>query len=194
MRRYAAYACVAGSLVLVACTDQVPGTPTPAATATYSCQARSVTGRAYTQFRSNGHPLSVSIPKLPDWRSAPTALRENQLALMKTIGTTQSYVALSILRPEPDRDKASAQLSKLTRFDPSVSIVQEETVNVCSLEASRLAGIAENRGLRFDYLNLAYPANGVFYPIQLRNQMGAGDVPLFGTDVDVIFRNLQIGP
>ncbi len=50
------------------------------------------------------------------------------------------------------------------------------------------------RGLRFDFLNLAYPADGVFYPVQLRNQTGAGDLSLFGADVDVMFRNVQIGP
>lgn len=194
MRRYAVCASVAGSLVLAACTNQVPGTPTSATTATYSCQARSVTGRAYTQFRPNSQPFSASIPELPGWRSAPTALRENQLALTKTIGATRSYVALSILRPEPDRDKASTQLSKLTRFDSSVSIVQEEAVNVCGLEASRLAGIAENRGLRFEYLNLTYLADGIYYPVQLRGQMAMSDFSSFGAEVETMFRNLQIGP
>ncbi len=148
----------------------------------------------FRQLRPHNEPFSISIPRLPDWQSVPTALRENQLALTKTIGPTRSYVALSVLHPEFNRDKAFAQLDKLTRFDSSLSITHDEVATVCGLEASRLVGIATERGLRFDYLNLAYPAEGVFYPVQLRNQIGAGDLSLFGADVDVMFRNVQIGP
>lgn len=153
-----------------------------------------MTGQTYTQFRPNGQPFSASIPELPGWRSAPTALRENQLALTKTIGKTRSYVALSILRPEPNRDKAFTQLDKLTKFDSSVSIIQDQAANVCGLAASRLAGIAEKRGLRFEYLNLSYPFDGNYYPVQLRAQMSMSDSSLFGADVETMFRNLQIGP
>lgn len=74
-----------------------------------------MTGQTYTQFLPNGQPFSTSILELACWRSAPTTLRENQLALTKTIGKARSYAALSILRPETNRDKAFTQLDKLTK-------------------------------------------------------------------------------
>lgn len=134
------------------------------------------------------------MPELPGWRSAPTALKENQLALTKTLGNARGYIALSTLGPEPYRDKAFTQLDKLTNFDSSVSIVQNEIVNVCGLEGSRLTGIAEKTGLRFEYLNLAYPTDGIYYPVQLRGQVRMSDFFMFGAEVETMFRNLQIGP
>lgn len=187
-------ASISCALVLTGCTNQIPGTPTPVSATAYSCQARAVTGQTYTQFRLRGQPFSASIPKLPGWRSAPTALTENQLALTKAIGNTRGYIALSTLRPELYRNKALTQLDKLTKFDSSVSIVKDKTVNVCGREASRLTGIAEKRGLRFEYLNLIYPFDGNYYPVQLRAQMSLSDSSLFGAEVETMFRNLQIGP
>lgn len=57
-----------------------------------------------------------------------------------------------------------------------------------------LVGIAEDRGLRFEYLNLAYSFDGNYYPLQLRGQMAICDFPLFGVEIETMFRHLQIGP
>ncbi len=192
--RCALSATLSGVLGLTGCTHQVAGTPTATTTTTYSCQAEAASGQVFKQLRPHNEPFSISIPRLPGWQSVPTALKENQLALTKTIGPSRSYVALSVLHPEFNRDKAFAQLDMLTRFDSSLSITRDEVVKVCGLEASRLVGSAMERGLRFDFLNLAYPADGGFYPVQLRNQTGASDLSLFGADVNVMFRNMQIGP
>lgn len=185
---------ISGALTLAGCANHVPGEPISATYTRYTCQARSATGATYTQFRANGQPFSVSVPQLPGWRSSPTALRENQLALTKTIGDARSYVTMSVLRPQTDRDKAFKQLGELAKFDSSVAIVEDETVDVCGLEASRLVGIAEDRGLRFEYLNLTYSFDGNYYPLQLRGQMAICDFPFFGVEIETMFRHLQIGP
>lgn len=186
-------ASISGALTLAGCANHVPGEPISATYTRYTCQARSATGATYTQFRANGQPFSVSVPQLPGWRSSPTALRENQLALTKTIGDARSYVTMSVLRPQTDRDKAFKQLGELAKFDSSVAIVEDETVDVCGLEASRLVGIAEDRGLRFEYLNLAYSFDGNYYPLQLQARWPSATF-LFGVEIETMFRHLQIGP
>ncbi|SII60271.1 Uncharacterised protein [Mycobacteroides abscessus subsp. abscessus] len=187
-------ATISGTLILTACSQPGANAPNTAQPPTYSCQAQAATGEAYTHAQTPAEPFTVSIPKLPDWKPAATARTDNKLSVVKTIGISRSLTMLMSLDPTSTSQQATEQLKDLTKFDSSVAIVEDETVDVCGLEASRLVGITEDRGLRFEYLNLAYPFDGNYYPLQLRGQMAICDFPLFGVEVETMFRHLQIGP
>ncbi|WP_286144085.1 hypothetical protein [Mycobacterium sp. D16R24] len=192
IRRNIFRAMTSGALILTGCSQSGSGTPTAEHPTTYSCQAQAATGEVYTQARNPKEPFTVSIPKLPGWEPAATARTDNKLAVVKSIGISRSLTMLIPLDPAPSREQALARLDSLNEIDPSVTIIHHETVEICGSTATRLIGTTGERGRQYDYLNLAYQVDDNFYPIQLRNQMSLGDVPLFSADIDVMFQGFQI--
>ncbi len=194
IRRNIFRAITSGALILTGCSQPGSGTPIAEHTTAYSCQAQAVTGQVYTRARTPKEPFTVSIPKLPGWEPAATARTDNKLAVVKSIGISRSLTMLMPLDPASSREHALAQLDSLNEIDPSVTIIHNETVEICGNQATRLIGTTGERGRQYDYINLAYQIDGNFYPIQLRNQMSLGDVPLFSADIDTIFQGFQISP
>lgn len=99
---------------------------------------------------------------------------------------------LMSLDPAPSLEQAMEQLDSLTEIVGPVTITHDETIEICGIRGTRLIATAGERGQQYDYLNIAYHVGDDYYPVQLRNQMSIGDVPLFSADIEVMFQGFQI--
>ncbi|SKN26480.1 hypothetical protein [Mycobacteroides chelonae] len=192
-RRNIFRAMTSGALILAGCSQPGSGTPTAEHPTAYSCQAQAVTGEIYTRASTPKEPFTVSIPKLPGWEPAATARTDNKLAVVKTIGISKSLTMLMSLDPASSNEQAAEQLDGLTEIVGPVKITHDETIEICGIRATRLIATTGERAQQYDYLNMVYHVGDDYYPVQLRNQMSIGDVPLFSADIDVMFQGFQIG-